>query len=266
MKIESLTQADINFLIDLQPPGWGNLLPVFDFYTQSDFCFPMKITVNDKIAGIGTAIIHQDTSWLAHIIVREENRNNGIGKLITQTLVEFSQSKKCSTINLIATELGAPVYEKVGFVNETEYIFFKDIKPSQAWTIAEEVKPITETYLERIVQLDRQVSLEDRSFYIFKYKGDGFVYEHDNVVSGFYLPGFGEGLIVANNKTAGLELMKLRLQTKDSAAFPIENTDASAFLHSLGYKEFKKAKRMRLGDRKEWLRTGIYNRIGGNLG
>jgi GNAT superfamily N-acetyltransferase len=266
MEIGSLQQEDVNLLSNLQPPGWGDLIPVFDFYTKSDFCFPIKITVDSKIAGIGTAIIHHDTCWLAHIIVHEEHRNKGIGKLITETLVEFSQSRKCNTINLIATELGAPVYEKVGFETETEYIFFKDIKPDPTWAIAPEIKSITEIFLEQIIFLDKQISQEDRSFYILKYGGDGFVYEHENVVQGFYLPRFGEGLIVANNNTAGIELIKLRLQTRDTAAFPMENIGATGFLHMLRHAEFKKAKRMRLGAKREWQRTGIYNRIGGNLG
>jgi hypothetical protein len=158
------------------------------------------------------------------------------------------------------------VYEKVGFVTETEYIFFKDVKADPNWTISENIKLINETYYEQIANVDWQTSLEDRMFHILQYCEGGLVYIQDQIVQGYYLPAFGEGLLLANTEEAGVELMKLRLQTKSTAAFPIDNISATQFLHGLDYKEFKKAKRMRLGKERTWKRANIYNRIGGHLG
>ena len=63
--------------------------------------------------------------WLAHINVQPGNRNHGLGKLITQFLVDEAQAKNCDTIYLIATDLCEPVYKKVGFETETDYLFLK---------------------------------------------------------------------------------------------------------------------------------------------
>ena len=93
-----------------------------------------------------------------------------------------------------------------------------------------------------------------------------FVYQQNNIVEGFYLQGFGEGLIIANTSTAGNELMKFRLATKEHAAFPVDNIVATEFMHQNNFKEFRRAKRMRLGAKRALQPTGIYNRIGGNLG
>ena len=125
MEIQDLKQSEVGLLIDLQPQGWRDISPIFDFYSKSAFCFPVKATIDNKIVGIGTTVIHNDIAWLAHIIVHHDNRNKGIGQLITQTLVDSSKAKKCHTIYLIATDLGAPVYEKIGFETETEYLFFR---------------------------------------------------------------------------------------------------------------------------------------------
>lgn len=267
MTIEALNKNDVSSLNELEPAGWGSILPAHEFYTSNtDFCFSIKINNNNKIVGIGTAIIHNDVAWLAHIIVHPENRNQGVGGLITKSLVKKSQTKNCDTIYLIATDLGAPVYTKVGFETETEYLFFKDIKVDESWEISECIIPFNPNHKEVIAEIDKLTSGEDRLFHLEKHFQGGFVYLNNNVIEGFYLPTFGEGLILAKTKKSGIELMKMRFMNHDTASFPIDNIDAAAFLYKHGYKEFKTAKRMRLGKHKDWVPSNIYNRIGGNIG
>lgn len=267
MTIEALNNSDVSLLDELQPSGWGTILPAHEFYTtNTDFCFPIRINKNGKIVGIGTTIIHNDVAWLAHIIVHQENRNQGIGQLITQSLVKDSQAKNCDTIYLIATDLGAPVYTKVGFETETEYLFFKDIKAEKSWEISSNIEPFHPNHTPAITAIDKLTSGEDRIFHLEKYLHDGFVYQNNTVIEGFYLPAFGEGLILATTKEAGIELMKMRFANHDNACFPKDNTHAVDFLYKYGYKEFKTAKRMRLGKQRQWNPSNIYNRIGGNIG
>ncbi|HET6244598.1 MAG: GNAT family N-acetyltransferase [Bacteroidetes bacterium] len=266
MKIQTLQNSEIGLLKGLQPDGWQDIIPIFDFYTQTDFCFPVKVTINNKIVGIGAGIVHNNIAWLGHIIVHSDNRNKGIGKLITQSLIELMKTKHCEPIYLIATDLGASLYERIGFETETEYMFFKDINKKPNWLVSKNIKPITKDFHEQIYFIDKINSGEDRIFHIQKYFSRGFVYLHEKVVEGYYLPTFGEGLIIANRPTAGLELMKMRLLTKDNAAFPIDNLNAIEFMHQHNYQEFKRAKRMRFGSKQNWFPENIYNRIAGNLG
>jgi len=266
MDIHILEQNETELLKELTPDDWDDIVPAFDFYTKSNFCFPIKVVQDNKIAGIGTSIIHHNIAWLAHIIVLPDNRNQGIGQLITQTLINSLKAKSCDTVYLIATELGAPVYKKLGFVTETEYLFFRDIKPQQNWSTSDNIIPFEENFRKQVEHLDHQVSLENRMFHIEPHLKNSFVYLQDDKVEGYYLPNWGEGLIVANTTLAGVELIKLRLKTKENASFPINNASATAFFYQHNYKEFKSAKRMRLGKKKNWQPTKIYNRIGGNLG
>ncbi|MEP7232188.1 MAG: GNAT family N-acetyltransferase [Ginsengibacter sp.] len=264
--MESLEKSDLNSVTALQPEGWQDITPIICFYIKSSFCFPIKVTVEKKIAGIGIAIIHNDVAWLAHIIVHPDNRNKGIGKLITQFLVDEARAKDCDTIYLIATDLGEPVYKNLGFETETEYLFFKDIRPNESWRMSENIVAFADDFKTQVAGLDKQVSGEERLLHLAQYLEGAFVYLQNNVVEGFYLPAFGEGLIVANTTTAGIELMKLRLATKDNAAFPADNVSATAFMHQNNFKEFRRAKRMKLGIKREWQPESFYNRIGGNLG
>ncbi|MDP1727613.1 MAG: GNAT family N-acetyltransferase [Bacteroidota bacterium] len=266
MKIQTLLVSDLGSIAELQPEGWPDIMPAVSFYINSDFCISIKVIVENKIAGIGAGIIHKDIAWLAHIIVHPEYRNKGIGRMITQTLVDRLYAKNCSTIYLIATDLGAPVYEKVGFETETEYIFFKDIQMAQKFELSSNITAYTDAYKKQIGHIDRQVSGEERMFHIEPYLTGAYLYIQGNIVEGFYLPSFGEGLIIANTSQSGIDLMKLRLTVNENVAFPVDNLNAKEFMYQNNFKEFKSAKRMRLGLRRTWLAQHIYNRIGGNLG
>jgi len=266
MDIEKLEHNDINLIFDLLPIGWESVIPTIEFYTKTNFCFPIKATIDSKIVGIGTTIIHNETAWLAHIIVHADYRNQSIGKIITQTLVDNSYTKGCETIYLLATELGEPVYKKIGFETDTEYIVFKREVTNDSFKNTENIVPFNNDFKNQILNLDKQVSGEDRILLLEQHLSDGFLYVQDNETQGFYLPNLGDGLIIANTNSAGQELMKLRLKLKDFAAFPIDNIGATEFMRQNNFNEVRKEKRMRLGKERNWEPKNIYNRIGGNLG
>lgn len=265
-KIEPFGHSDIHSLSELQPSGWPDITPAFEFYTGNDFCFPLKLIINEKIVGTGAGIIHNDVAWLGHIIVHPANRNNGIGRLITQTLVDLVLEKRSETIYLLATDLGEPVYKKLGFETETEYLFFKDVKPVENLTVSKNIIPYNDEFKTQVASLDLRVSGEERMFHIERHLKSGYIYIQDNKAEGFYLPTLGEGSITAITTSAGLELMKARFSLKETACFPADNLSAAAFMQENNYKSFRTAKRMRTGKKRRWKPADIYNRIGGNLG
>ncbi len=266
MEVQPLIHNDIPLIPDLIPPGWDTAMPAIQFYITSDFCFPIKVSIDHKIAGTGTAIIHHDVAWLAHIIVHPDFRNQGIGRWITQYLVEFVHGMGLETIYLLATELGEPVYSKLGFEPETEYLFFKGEKPIDSAILDECIVTYTSAYEEQIAEMDHEVSGEDRMFHLQPHLSSASVYVVDNIVEGYYLPTMGDGLIIATTSISGQALMSLRLTTKDFSVFPMDNIPATTFIQQLPFSEVRRQKRMRLGTKRNWQPAHIYNRIGGNLG
>jgi Acetyltransferase (GNAT) family len=266
MDVQNLEHTDLELINELKPADWPDIVTPFTFYISSFFCFPVKVMNNGTIAGTGSVIIHNDVAWLAHIIVHPAHRGRGLGGLITQALVDISRKNNCTTIYLLATELGEPVYTKAGFVTETGYLFFKDIRPPADFTLPAGIIPYKEAYRDELARLDRQVSGEERMHHTAHYLNDGFLYRAGSITEGFYLPGFGEGLIIANTVNAGTALMKMRLLSKTNASFPVGNKEAAALLYQYNYREFRSAKRMRLGKERTWQPENIYSRIGGNLG
>jgi GNAT superfamily N-acetyltransferase len=266
MEIQALTHADLKFLPDLQPADWPDITPHHKLYLQSSFCFPIKVVMQNEPVGVGVTIIHNDVAWLAHIIVHPEYRNKGLGQLITQTLVEKAKAENCETIYLIATELGAPVYRKIGFVTETEYLGFKDGKIEPGWIQNNNVVPLKEKHKQQVFDMDRIATGENRTFRLESYLEGAFVYEVNDRVEGYYLPAFGEGLVIANNAMAGLQLTKFRLENNNNVRCPIDNVAAVQFFRQNNYKEYLNQKRMRLGKERVWQPANLYSRTGGQIG
>ena len=266
MQIQILEESDIAKISALQPKDWRDIMPTIRWYTQSDFCLPLKFSIEEEIVGMGTAIFHNDVAWLAHIIVQPEYRNQGIGSLITQTLIERVYPEKCQSLFLIATPFGEPVYKKNRFTVETDYVFYegKPIGKDQIGT--EFIQPYSEAFLPQIAHLDRKATGENRMFHLQNSLPTGHYYIRDGKLEGFYLPTFNEGPIIASTKTAGTTLLKWSLQSNEFAIIPSDNLTAAEVLGSCGFREIKREKRMHFGKKRAWEPSYIYGRTGGNLG
>ncbi len=107
---------------------------------------------------------------------------------------------------------------------------------------------------------------EDRAFRLVEHLSNSFVITETEKVLGFYLPSFGDGLIVAEDVRAGIELIKYRAQSKGYAITMAENIPANNFLAEYFGAEFRRAKRMRLGAKRDTHLEWVYNRIGGQIG
>jgi len=264
-EIESFTSYDLDAVAGLQPDGWPDIVPSIEYYCKSDFCFPLKAKLAGKVVGIGTAIIHGSTAWLAHIIVNPNNRNAGIGSAITKGLIELCQRSSCRSLLLLATTLGEPVYKKFGFEVETNYLFF-DHGTSLAPEVQPEISLFQKQHEAALFELDRLVSGEDRKKLLCEHLNNTLVFVENNLLKGFYMPTLGEGLIIADSPAAGLALMKRRTASTKKFCIPILNENALNFLSQHGFTEYRRASRMILGEKVAWDGSKIYSRIGGNLG
>ena len=266
MTLEPIVFNDLDEIRNLQPNDWGDIIPDIEFYLKSTFCYPIKATIDSKIAGIGTLIIFENTSWIAHIIVGRNYRNKGIGSQIVNELLKKTKEDAIETCSLIATDLGKPVYLKAGFRIETEYTFLKREKQWINGPVSKNVIPFKEKYRTAIYELDKAISGEKRELLLKDYLANSVLYIENENVAGYYLPDLKEGLIFADTNEAGLELMKLKYSTVDKAVIPIENVIGLEFLKQQGFIETSKGTRMVFGKDLSWNPSKMYSRIGGNFG
>jgi GNAT superfamily N-acetyltransferase len=267
MIFKEITNNDLDQLKSLQPDGWPDIIPEFNFYINSPFCFPVKTEIDGQIAGIGTAIKFEKTGWLAHIIVGEKFRRKGIGGNIVNELIQILQKNRVETYFLIASELGKPVYLKAGFKEVTEYVFLKREDAWKTQSVSPNIVTYRDEFSSEILNLDFEISGENREVFINTYIKNSLVYLKERKLLGFYIPGLREGLIYAIDNKAGTELMKVKYSTIDNAVLPFENTEGIKFLKENGFIETTiKGTRMVFGKPVVWKSKCVYSRIGGNFG
>ncbi len=267
MHLEKFTVKDIVHIPELQPDGWSDITNDITGYITNDFCFPYKAVINDRIVGMGALIIFGKTGWLAHVIVKNDYRNQGIGFAIVNDLLNIMKSKGVESVQLIATKMGESVYLKRGFRITSEYGEFRTETTISNEYINPNIIKTPNKYYNELYNLDRQVTGENRELLIKMYLANSYVYVKNNMLSGYYLPDLGEGTIVADHPATGIEFMKSKYTGISKAVVPYENIHATGFLLNKGFKDMGiKGKRMILGKEVRWDPMGIFSRIGGNYG
>lgn len=267
MKILPFTPPDMQHLYPLQPHGWQDIGPVFRWYLREQYCFPVKAVLDDNLAGTGVAILLENTGWLAHIIVHPDYRKKGVGSAIVEHLLQLLASKGCVSISLLATDLGFPVYQRFGFEIVTEYIYLETESTQLADTNSpSSIQPYSPEDRFQVLTMINRLYGENRSAVAEPFLSQAQTYKEMDTVRGVFLPTLGEGVIIAADDEAGIELMKRRLHYSSSFYFPRENRTAFSFLTQSGSLEKMRCRRMVHGQPFKWVPQKIYNRISGYLG
>ena len=276
IKIKTLLKSDIPNIRHLQPEGWKDIRKVFFQFIDFDFFYPVKAIFEDRIISLGEVILNRDSAWIGNIIVDRSFRNKGIGTFITDYLSKYIDSNKKSSQLVLATPIGIPIYEKLGFKYLSDYLFFKkeakDPQPLHRSTSSplklkgEYIFDYEPRYFNQVLELDEKAMGENRAEVLKEFTRDAILFVKDDL-EGFYLPHLGDGLIIAKNHEAGFNLLEIKWATKsESIILPEENLEIIEFAKSKGFKLYRHAARMILGDIFNWNPQMIYNRVGGYLG
>lgn len=270
--IETLRADDLKYISGLTPVGWYDVTPLYEMHLNQDYFFPIKLVIENKLIGVGELIINDKNGWLGNIIVSKDFRNQGLGKKITKRLIEIANAKDCESIYLLATPLGKPVYQKLGFQEKGKYLFFekgeKNIELENN-NGSDHIIPFDEIYKDQIFEMDKEAIGEDRSKVLALNLAQSFVYKkpNENEISGFFIPTLGDGVIICNNTIAGFEfLQKREALDKKRIIVPEECTATINFVKQNKYTYFRKATFMFIGKMKTWNPAMIYSRVGGYLG
>jgi GNAT superfamily N-acetyltransferase len=267
MSFEKFTKPDIERISNLQPAGWPDIAAAFSFYTGHDYCCPVKVEVGNEIVAVGVSIVYEDTAWLAHIIVDESFRKQGMGFNLVRFLLDDLQNKGLESVSLIATDLGEPVYLKAGFRKVSDYRFFKKVKDLKVPFRSDKIRSYRNEYYEDIVRLDKEISGESRVRLFAGHLHAAKVYIDNREICGYYLPGLGEGPVCAKTIEAGTALMQLKYTAVEKAVIPEENQAGIVLLINSGFVETEtRGKRMIFGKEIVWKPRMVYSRVGGNLG
>jgi GNAT superfamily N-acetyltransferase len=74
------------------------------------------------LAGGAAGAVFAGTGWVGGVAVVPAHRRAGLGGALTAAVVAFLEDRGATTVLLHATALGRPVYQRLGFVAETDYL------------------------------------------------------------------------------------------------------------------------------------------------
>ncbi len=269
LNIRPIERCELPLLKGFAPPEWNTDLSItFSFHFGYPYYYPIVAELDGKIVGCAQGLLNENVGWLGNIVVLPEARGQGVGSALTQHLIEFFRTRGCSSQILAATQMGEPVYRKLGFVETSRYIFLGRTEPLAPERV-NHIRQAEEKDFPVILSLDREAGGEERTPFLNRFFGNVWVYEQNPSagMEGFYLPDLKDGLVTACTERAGLELLKFKLgQGKTFFVVPDGNVVALAFLKERGFTESRRAPRMVLGDEIDWKPAWVFSRGAGYCG
>lgn len=216
------------------------------------------------LAGVSACAHFGSTGWVGAVAVLPEARRAGLGRALTEAAVAWLQERGAGTIQLYATEMGRPVYERLGFVAEGTCVTL-----GGRWRPGERpagVRPARADDLQAALAVDRVATGEDRAALVTSlWPGTALVAEAGGRVQGYHLPSpwRSGGATVAADLGSGLALIEVSAGRLDGAelslSIPEGNTPAISVLRARGHAERSRATRMRLGTPLPWRPRAVFS-------
>jgi GNAT superfamily N-acetyltransferase len=237
------TQAGWNQLA----PDWQRLLDL-----SPEGCLAGRLD-GRVVATATVASFGRDAHWIGMVLVDEAMRGRGFGSTLLTRVLELARSKGGDAIGLDATDLGRPVYFKLGF---------RDVAPIDRWSgalrslgRADGVEMIDRSNFDDVAAMDRDACGADRSALLLHLLHEGGVL--GVVVRGegfaFLRPGRTRshvGPMVASGNAVGSTLLNKLAALSEAGPLLLDalrTPDASELLAAHGLSVSRRLTRMTLG-------------------
>jgi GNAT superfamily N-acetyltransferase len=202
-----------------------------------------------KLVGGACCASFGSTGWIGALGVLPRWRRRGVGEQLTRACVDWLTERGASSVLLYATDMGRPVYDRVGFVSEARARAWRGVAPGSPPDGVRRLRPGDR---ERILELDRLATGEDRSAVLDMLPALlGLGMERRGELQGFALQTpWGAGpAVVADDAKAGVALLRgLVVEPQPmTITVPDGNSAASTTLARWGFAPVNSALRMRHG-------------------
>jgi GNAT superfamily N-acetyltransferase len=210
-----------------------------------------------ELVGVAAGAAFCGTGWVGGVAVVPAARRIGLGAALTGAIIEFLEGHGVATVLLHATDLGRPVYERLGFAPETDYLTLAG--PSRPPGPPDPlVRPGRAADLEDLLAIDRAATGEDRRRLLAAlWPTGGLVAAAGGRPLGYHVasPWRSGGAVVAADPRAGLALLEAVLAAggeEVAVSVPAANPAAVRFLQAAGFSERFRTLRMHRGPRVPW--------------
>jgi GNAT superfamily N-acetyltransferase len=237
--------------------------------------------LDGELVGVAAGAHFGRSGWVGGVAVTPERRRAGLGGALTEAVVAHLRDRRAGTVQLLATELGRPVYERLGFAAETEYRTLTGpptpagpgfaarpagapSDPAGAAAGAAEVRAGRPGDRAAVLALDRQATGEDRGRLLGAlWPAGGLVAGGAGAARGFHLasPWRSGGATIAADPQAGLALLEaVRRGGAEEllVSVPAGNRTGLRALEAAGFRERSVTTRMRLGSPLPWRPEAVF--------
>ncbi len=262
--------------------GWGDRRAFFRFAVEHDRCWPLVAEVEGRLSGTGVATANGAVGWIGMIFVDEGLRGRGLGSALTNAVIERLEAEGCRSLALLASPLGRPIYERLGFAVDMEYrVLVSTGGPEDEPDGPGDdrggslLRPFRADDQAAVEALDLAASGEDRRHLLravldpatttVATRPDGRIVGFDIAVP------WGTHPTVAPELVDGIRLLEARraraaVGTDVRTAIPDVNRTGLTTLENLGWRDERGLTRMVRGAPIEWLPNAIWGQFNYAIG
>ena len=274
-QLREMTPADVDAAAELiLGNDWGVRREWLEFATTQRTCCPIVAEADGEIVGTGVGTANGSVGWIGTIFIAPDRRGRGLGRAITQAVIDRLESDGCRTFVLVATSEGRQLYERMGFELQSRYHILQAIglPPRDE---ADGVRAFEPADLAGIERLDRAGTGEDRAHAIRRLANPDttrVATDADGDVAGFVIRApWGGGATVARSTDAALRILTARRRAagpegRVRVGLLDENGDGLAQLMDVGLRLTWSAPRMVRGDALVWRPDWIWGQFNHAMG
>ena len=258
--------------------GWGTYRQfhaIFTFYAANRRCRTFVARDGDgRAVATSVATRYADTGWIGHVFVKPDLRGHGLGTRMTSVALDVLHRAGCPTILLAATDLGRPIYERMGFEVESHYHEMRGTALPKTTELAP-YRPLLPSDRAALVALDEQVSGDDRGSTLTRFHEFAWGAFRNGRLAGAAVPlpwgGAWAALLPGSGEAEAAAFVRL-LRTVGAIGSevvlypPDENRQALDLLRENGFAELRTIPRMVLGKRTNWQPAALWNPMTLGLG
>ena len=274
-RLRSMTTSDVDPAAELiLGNDWGVRREWLEFATTQPECAPLVAEADGRIVATGVGTANGPVGWIGTIFVAPDRRGRGLGRALTQAIIDRLEAMGCRSFALVATAEGRRLYERMGFELQSRYHVLQAIGLPPGLE-PDGVRPFEATDLEAIEELDRVGTGEDRAHAIRRFaSGDTtrVTPGADGAIEGFVIRApWGGGATVARTSDAALRILTARRRAagpegRVRLGLLDENSEGLARLSEVGLRLTWSAPRMLRGEPLVWRPEWIWGQFNHAMG
>ena len=272
LDIRAMAPTDIDAAVALYDSGgWEERRSFLETVLANPSCLPLVGILDGALVATGMATANGSVGWVGSIFVDSALRRHGYGRAMTDAVCERLESAGCTTLALIASELGKPIYADMGFRIDGWYQILEALPMAAAPVppVGTSLRRMRPEDADRVGELDRRATGEDRRGLLGGLADGAWLLESGDELLGFLVQILPDSAaIVAPVPENGAFLLDLlrhlghgRSKRVRAAAFEW-NEDGQSMIEGRGWSPTFATPRMLRGGSIDWAPAMIWSILG----